>query len=226
MVYSDSWDHHLRELETLLTRLASANLVVNLKKCDFVRAQVQYLGYVVGLGKVRPPEAKVDALRDFPAPQNRRELRHIGYYRRYLKNFATAVTPLTELLKKDSKYVWTSECESSFQRAKDILINYPVMLAPDFEKPFAVAADASNVGAVAVLLQEDDQGVEHPICYFSKKFNSAQKNCSIVEKELLALVLALQHFSVYVPPYGPCAKIYTDHHPLVYLSNSRLRTSD
>lgn len=221
VVFSDSWEHHFTILKNLLTRLNSANLVVNLKKCEFVCAQVQYLGYVVGLGKVRPPDSKVDALKDFPAPRNKRELRRflgcIGYYRRFLKNFATVVFPLTELLKKESKYIWTDECENSFQQAKETLSNYPVMLAPNFDKPFALACDASNVGAGAVLLQEDDQGVEHPICFFSKKFNSAQKNYSVVEKELLALILAMQHFSVYVPPYGPCVKVYTDHHPLTYL---------
>jgi hypothetical protein len=222
VVFTDSWDAHIEELEKLLWRLVDANLVVNLKKCEFVCAQVQYLGYVVGLGTVQPPDSKVEAIKNFLPPCTKRDVRRflgcIGYYRRFLKNFATVVSPLTELLKKERKFVWTSECEDSFRLAKEILVNYPIMLAPNFNEPFILATDASNVGAGAVLLQEDNQGIEHPVCYYSKKFNNAQKNYSVVEKELLAMILALQHFAVYIPPYGPRVKVYTDHHPLKYLS--------
>ena len=81
------------------------------------------------------------------------------------------------------------------------------------------------MGAGAVLLQSDDNGVEHPVCYFSKKFNSAQQNYSVVEKELLAIILALQFFSVYLPPFGPVIFIYTDHHPINFRINSGIKIS-
>ena len=223
VVYTSDWDTHMSELGTLFSRLSAAHLVVNLKKCAFVSAQVQYLGYVVGHGQVRPPDSKIKAISNFPPPQNRRELRRflgcIGYYRRFLRNFATLMTPLTELLRKDKAFQWSDECETSFILAKQTLSNFPVMVAPDFEKTFSLSVDASGVGAGAVLLQEDDQGVEHPVCYFSKKFSPAQRNYSVIEKELLALILALQHFSVYIPPFGPSVKVYTDHHPLKYLGS-------
>lgn len=227
VVYTDTWEEHLVELGKLLKRLSQARLVANLEKCEFVQAQVLYLGYVVGRGTVSPPDAKVKAIRECDRPKNRRELRRflgcIGYYRRFLRNFSTVVTPLTELLKKDRKFVWDDECEKSFEDAKNVLVSYPVMLAPNFEKSFVLATDASNVGAGAVLLQEDDQGVEHPVCYYSKKFSSAQRNYSVIEKELLALVLALQHFEVYVPAFGPEIKVYTDHHPLRYLEKLKTK---
>ena len=92
------------------------------------------------------------------------------------------------------------------------------MLAPNFDKPFFLAVDASNVGAGGVLMQEDEQGVEHPVSYYSKKFTPAQQNYSVIEKELLALILALQHFAVYIPAFGPTIRVYTDHHPLKYLN--------
>jgi len=79
-----------------------------------------------------------------------------------------------------------------------MLMHKPVLYAPKFKKPFKLAVDASDVGAGAVLLQEDDLGIEHPICYFSKRFEKSQKNYCTSEKELLALVLALQYFEVYV----------------------------
>ena len=108
---------------------------------------------------------------------------------------------------------------------KSILCHYPVLRAPDFDKPFILAVDAIGVGAGAVLLLVSEDGVEHPVSYFSKKFNKAQKNYSVVEKELLAILLALQHFAVYVPPYGPPVKVYSDHHPLQFLGQRLTRWS-
>ena len=227
VIFTDTWDEHLLVLKHFLERLTEAKLVANLKKCEFVHAQVQYLGYVVGQGVVRPPDSKVEAIKDLSRPTTRREVRRFlgcfGYYRRFLKNFASIVAPLTDLLKKDRKFEWSNVCEESFENAKNVLVSYPVMLAPNFSKPFVLATDASNLGAGAVLLQEDDQGVEHPVCYYSKKFSPAQKNYSVIEKECLALILSLEHFEVYVPAFGPIVKVYTDHHPLKYLNSLKTK---
>ena len=96
------------------------------------------------------------------------------------------------------RFKWTSDCQNAFDKLKAILRSEPVLLAPNFKKEFKLAVDASDVGAGGVLLQEDDNGVDHPVCYFSKKFNKHQKNYSTVEKECLSLILALQHFEVYL----------------------------
>ena len=79
-----------------------------------------------------------------------------------------------------------------------MLQNAPLLSAPDFHRTFKLPVDASDVAAGAVLLQEDQGGIDHPICYFSRKFNKHQRNYSTIEKECLALVFALQHFEVYV----------------------------
>ena len=85
------------------------------------------------------------------------------------------------------------------------------------KSPFKLAVDASDVAAGVVLLQEDDEGVDHPACYFSKKFNKSQKNYSTIEKECLALVLALQHLKVYVTSSSFPVVVYSDHNPLVFI---------
>ena len=221
IVFSDTWEDHLVHLEKVLVRLSEASLVLNLKKCEFVKAHVQYLGYIVGQGKVCPPLSKVEAIAKVPRPENRRGLQRflgmIGYYRRFVTNFSDVTAPLTELLKKGKMFQWTPECEHAFQSIKDLLTNRPILHSPDFKRPFKLATDASNLGAGAVLLQSDHNDVDHPISYFSRKFNSAQQNYSVVEKELLAIILALQFFSAYLPPSGPVITIYTDHHPLKFL---------
>lgn len=225
IVYDVSWEAHMDHVTTLFRRLNEAGLVVNLMKCEFVKVQVQYLGYVVGQNEVAPPGAKVEAIKVFAQPKTKRGVQRflgmIGYYRRFIKNYSTVLAPLTDLLKKDARFVWTGDCDQAFRDVKALLCNYPILRAPDFSRPFKLAVDASNTGAGAVLLQDSAEGIEHPISFFSKKFNKAQTNYSVVEKELLSLILALEHFNVYLPPFGPEIVIYSDHHPLQFLSRFR-----
>ncbi len=222
IVYSDTWKEHLIRLKSLLQALKNANLVVKLNKCEFAHARVEYLGYVVGRGIVAPPKAKVEAICNMPTPQNRKEVRRIlgmaGYYRMFISNFSDVVFPLTNLLRKDKKFKWTEECRNAYELLKITMSSTPFLLAPNFDKPFKLAIDASNVGAGAVLLQEDGEDVERPVSYYSKKFNQAQSNYSVIEKELLALILALQFYSPYVGPSDKNLTVYTDHHPLKYLN--------
>ena len=221
VIYSDTWDEHMKRLKALLTSLSSANLVVKLAKCEFVQATVQYLGYIIGQGVVAPPTAKIKGINDLPVPTCKKELRRfigmVGYYRMFINNFAGLLSSLTDLLKKGVKFEWTPRCNEAFTQLKGVLCCQPVLQAPDFCKPFKLACDASDVGAGAVLLQENNDGVHHPVSYFSKKFNPAQRNYSVIEKELLSLILALQHFEVYLCS-GDLITVYTDHHPLKFLS--------
>ena len=107
-------------------------------------------------------------------------------------------TPLTDLLKKDKKYVWDDKCEKAFTRIKTLLLTAPVLVTPDYQKPLKMHVDASDYGAGAVLLQESEQKIDHPISYFSQKFDSHQRNYSTCEKETLALILALRYFDFYL----------------------------
>nr|XP_054760876.1 uncharacterized protein LOC129267163 [Lytechinus pictus] len=167
-------------------------------KSEFAKAKVTYLGHVVGQWQVLPREAKIQAILDFPIPTTKKELLRFlgmsGFYRKFVPNYSTVVSPLTNLLKAKVKYVWSDECQRSFENLKAILVNEPVLAAPNFTKPFKVAIDACDVGVGAVLLQEDEEGIEKPVCYFSKKLNRFQKKYSTIEKEALSLVLALQQF--------------------------------
>ena len=98
-----------------------------------------------------------------------------------------------------------------------MLVNAPVLLVPNFCKPCKLAVDASDVGAGGVLLQEDENGVDHPVCYFSHKFNKHQKVYSTIEKECLALILSLQFFEVYVSSSSIPLTVFTDYNPLTFL---------
>ena len=105
------------------------------------------LGHVVGKGRVLPRQAKVQSIVDFPKPGNKRELMRFlgmsGFYRKFCANYSTLVVPLTDLLKRDAKFVWSERCQNAFDRLKAVLACSPVLVAPDFDKPFKLAVDAS-----------------------------------------------------------------------------------
>jgi hypothetical protein len=221
VLYADTWDKHMEQILKLFEKLSHANLTVNLVKSDFCHATVTYLGHIVGQGQVKPIEAKVQAINEFPAPTNKKELMRFlgmaGYYRKYCQNFSVIAYPMTNLLKKNSKFEWSNSCQEAFDKIKAILVSSPVLSTPDFDKQFNLTVDASDVGCGAVLTQIGEDKIEHPIGYFSKKFNIHQKNYSTVEKECLGLWLAMQHFEVYLSPTKYPILVYTDHNPLTFL---------
>ena len=219
----------MKDVEELLQRLSDSKLTVNLAKSEFGCGTVTYLGHEIGQGRVAPVNAKVEAIASFPVPTDRRSLRRflgmVGYYRKFCKNFAQIALPLTDLLKANVKFVWSEQCQKSFESLKRVLCHYPVLRSPDFARSFTLAIDASDEAAGAVLLQKGVEGddVEHPVAYFSRKFDKHQKNYFTVEKELLALVLALQHFEVYVSSGEEPLLVYTDHNPLVFLHKMKTK---
>ncbi|KAL0153953.1 hypothetical protein M9458_050710 [Cirrhinus mrigala] len=222
VIHSDDWVQHLETLKGVCKRLETASLTLNLAKCEFAKGTITYLGKQVGQGLVKPVDAKITAILQFPVPSNKRELRRFlgmsGYYRAFCPNFSTLVCPLTDLLSTKREFVWSTDCQFAFEAAKDLLCQAPVLSAPDFSKSFKLQVDASNNGAGAVLLQEDQACVEHPVSYFSRKFVGAQRNYSVIEKEALALLLSLKHFDVYLGNSISPVVVYTDHNPLVFLS--------
>ena len=128
---------------------------------------------------------------------------------------------MTNLLSKKSKFVWSDKCQQAFNKLKAILGNTPVLLAPDFNKSFKLAVDASDIGIGAVLLQEEDNCINHPVCYFSKKLNKHQHNYSTIETECLVLNLALTHFEVHInsSAFHPII-VFSDYNPLTLLMKS------
>ena len=174
----------------------------------------------MGQGQVKPLEAKVSAISEFPVHKCKRQLMRFlgmaGYYRKFCKNFSGIAEPLINLLKKSTKFKCNDKCKNAFDRLKAILKSAPVLLAPDFDKCFKLAVDASDVGIAAVLLQEDNNGIDHPFCYFSKKFNKHQKNYSTIVK-CIALILAIQQFKVYLTSSTSPIVVFSYHNPLSFL---------
>ena len=220
IIFSDNWDDHMKHLKLVFDRVRQANLTLKKSKCVFASAEVEYLGHTVGLGKVAPRSAKVDAILKFQRPSDKKQLRAFlgiaGYYRKFIPHFAQIAACLTDLLRKNTKFVWTEIQDTAFCDLKSRLASRPILRPPDFSLPFALAVDASDVAVGANLFQVVD-GIEHPVCYYSKRLNVHQQRYSTIEKEALALLLAVRNFSVYFGTHP--VTVYTDHSPLQFLKN-------
>ena len=224
IVFSDTLQEHLDQLIQLLEALRSANLVVNLAKSEFLQSSVEYLGHVVGHGQVTPKQANVEAILNMQPPTDLKGLRRFlgaaGFYRRFCRNFSSVCLPLTNLLKKGQKFKWSSDCQQAFEDIKAMLSFSPVLKSPDFSSPFILYTDASGSGIGGVLMQRDHQDVERPVSYFSRKLNKHQLNYAPIEKECLAIILCITHFSVYLNN-GHTTTVFTDHNPLAFLSKMK-----
>ena len=221
-IRSRTWEDHVTHLHVVFERLEQAGLTLNAKKCVIGSSSVKYLGYQVGSGVVTPVSAKVEAILNIPIPSTKTDIRSflgsVGFYRRFIPRYSELAAPLTNLLKGgrrgDISLKWTSECTEAFEQLRAVLAKLPSLRAPDFNLPFDIYTDASEVGISAVLVQTHDE-VPFPVAYYSRKLLDRESRYSTVEKELLAIMAALDHFHVYVG-FGPIT-VHSDHRPLVWL---------
>ena len=218
IVYSTSLQEHVEKLQKVFDRLNEANFKVKLEKCEFLRKEIKYLGHVITNEGVKPNPDKVDAIKRYPLPKTRKEIKSflglLGYYRKFIRNFADVTKPLTKRLKKGVTITVDQEYEEAFEKCKNLLINEPVLQYPDFTKEFVITTDASEV-ALGAVLSQGKIGQDKPVCYASRTLSDFEQRYSTIERELLGIVWAIKYFRPYV--YGRHFKIYTDHRPLVWL---------
>ena len=137
---------------------------------------------------------------------------------KYIPKLADINAPLRVLLRKDNAWVWDHSQQSAFEKVKEILTSTPILAHYDPRKTTIIAADASNHGTGAVLLQIQEDGTRKPVCYISRSLNDAEKNYAVIEKEALATTWACERFNGYV--LGLDFTVETDHKPLVPLFNT------
>lgn len=217
IVFGKHLEDHNKNLHDVFLRLREANLKLNAKKCEFLKTQMLYLGFVVSDQGISPDPAKIDVVKNFPKPMSVNECKRFvafaNYYRRHIRNFSQIASPLNKLTRKGVQFKWEEEQEKAFETLKQKLIGSEVLDFPNFTRCniFEVTTDASKYGLGAVL----HNGNGKPVAYASRMLNSAEQNYSTIEKELLGVVWAVRHFRPYL--YGRKFKIFTDHRPLVYL---------
>ncbi|RVW92962.1 Retrovirus-related Pol polyprotein from transposon 17.6 [Vitis vinifera] len=221
-IYGEDFGDCLSNLETILQRCIEKNLVLNWEKCHFMVEKGIVLGHVISRKGIEVDKAKIEIIVNLPPPTNVKEVRqflgHAGFYRRFIKDFSKLARPMCALLAKDAKFKWDQNCQHCFEELKRLLTTAPIVRRPNWDLPFEVMCDASDQ-AMGAILGQRDEGKPYVIYYASKTLNEAQKNYTTTEKELLAVVFALDKFRAYL--VGAPIVIFTDHSALKYLVNKK-----
>lgn len=220
LIYSKSLSEHSVHVRRVFELMTLHKLYAKPSKCIFEIKKIEYLGHFISGQGVETDPRKVESVSKWPTPQSIKELRSFlglaGYYRKFIRGYALISRPLNDLLKKGA-FNWTDTADQAFTDLKHALVTAPVLAIPNFSKVFVVETDASKDGIGAVLMQES-----HPIAYISRSLGPKWQMLSVYEKELLALVFAVQKWEQYL--MGAHFIIKTDQKSLKWLLNQKIST--
>lgn len=226
LIVSSSFDEHMKHLQMVLSRLNEAGLTVKLGKCKFLQKELSFLGYILDANGLRTNPERTQAIQQFPTPTNVKKLQSFlglcNFDRHFSENFASLSAPLTSLLRKKAKWEWNACHQEAFEKIKDLLSKEVTLYHPNFQKPFFVMADASDVALGAMLFQKDGDE-KRVVAYASRLLMDRERRYSVSEREALGIVFALKKWRVYL--LHRSFTIYTDHRSLSYLNTCRLLSS-
>ncbi|KAA0036674.1 pol protein [Cucumis melo var. makuwa] len=204
---------HEEHLHQVLETLRASKLYAKFSKCEFWLKKVTFLGHVVSSEGVSVNPAKIEAVTNWPRPSTVSEIRSFlglaGYYRRFVEDFSRIASPLTQLTRKGTPFVWSPACASRFQELKQKLVTAPVLTVPDGSGSFVIYSNASKKGLGCVLMQQGKV-----VAYASRQLKTHEQNYPTHDLELAAVVFALKIWRHYL--YGEKIQIYTDHKSLKY----------
>lgn len=225
LIFSNTPEEHLEHVSTIFQALHGANMKISDEKSHFFKKEIEFLGHIIKHNKISVDPEKIATIRDYEIPRTLKQLRSFlglaGYYRKFIKDYAKITKPLTIHLRGENGLVKANRSSKieinldqaaidAFGRIKILLQEKVELYQPDYTKPFELTTDASNFAVGAVLSQD-----RHPITFISRTLNSTEQNYATNEKEILAIVWALQKLRNYL--YGIAdLTIYTDHQSLVY----------
>ena len=216
-----TYEDHLKKVQEVLERLSQYGFVVNIKKSFFAVSEIEYLGYWITRDGIQPQPKKVEAIHRLTPPKTKRQLRRflgmVNYYRDMWKRRSHLIAPLTAIVSPTAKFVWTKECQKSFDDIKKVISRETLLAYPDFNKEFHVYTDASDYQLGAVITQND-----RPLAFYSRKLNGAQSRYTTGEQELLSIVETLKEYRNILLGYKLI--VHTDHKNLLYkkMSTDRL----
>jgi len=212
----------------VLQCLLDLDLYLQLAKCSFNQTSVEYLGLIISEGELRMDPVKINAVTDWPTPTKIKDIQGFlgfcNFYCRFVQDYSALAHPLFDLTKKDTPFLWGPTQADAFQKLQKAITMSPVLLLPDYSKPFTLITDASDYATGAILEQEDAFRRSHLVAYYSKSLQPAERNYEIYDKELLAIIHALTHFCHYLQGNVYQTKKNSDHANLKYFTTKQTLT--
>ena len=223
LIYSTTWEKHLKLVDEVLKRLSEHNLQAKIGKCHFGAKETKYLGSVISYRCRKPDPDKVKAIKQLQSPKSKDEVRSLlglaSFYREFIPNLSAIAEPIQKLMKKDVQFEWGTEQQKALDTIKQSISEKSCLEIPEPSWKYELHTDASLSGLGAVLFQRDPSGKLHTIEFASKSLTKAQRKQAIPVLECYAIVWALQKFRCYI--HGVHVDIYTDHFSLQFLNRNK-----
>lgn len=228
LIFTDDMTLHRQMVKRVLAKLRDNDLFAKPEKCHFEQSSIAFLGLIISKNSILMDKAKVDGVTSWPTPT---KVKHVqaflglaNFYRRFIKDFAKVSRPLTLLTCKDVPWQWQPEQEKAFQTLKDLFTSAPILQIPNDVAPYRLEADSSDYATGAVLEQKGDDNLWHPVAFYSKSLNEHERNYEIYDKELLAIIRALEEYRHYLEGHPEPVEIWSDHLNLTYFRQAQKLT--
>ncbi|KAE8228970.1 hypothetical protein CF326_g6075 [Tilletia indica] len=229
LLFSRSEEEHTELLRDVFQALSSAGLFANPKKCEFFVQETEFLGFLLSTTGLAADPSKLDTIRDWPTPRSVTDVRaflgHAGFYRRFVDDYSRIALPLTRLTRTgpgSSSFSWSPAAQLAFDTLKSRFLSPPVLRHFNFESPSVLYVDASDFAVGAVLAQPDPAtGVLHPCAFYSRQFLDAEINYKVYDKEMTAIMAALDHWRSWLIGSDHKLLILSDHRNLEYFTTTQ-----
>lgn len=226
LIYSRTREEHIEHLKLVLQKLRAAGLYANPTKCEFLVEETKFLGLIVGREGIRMDPAKIETVKNWSTPTCLTDVQAFtgfgNFYRRFIRDFSKLTAPLNRLTQKDVPFVWDETCEKAFLKLKEAFTSAPILRPFDWTKDVILETDASDYVSAGVLSQTDDEGILHPVAFFSKKHTSTECNYEIYDKELMAIIRCFEEWRPELEGAPSPIKVITDHKNLEYFTTTKL----
>ena len=213
---------HNAKLLTFLQRCREKGIKLNKKKLKLLCKEIPYMGHLVTADGLKPDPEKIEAVRNMPKPNDVKAVRRfcgfVNYLAKFLPRLAEVLEPIQQLTRKEVPWQWQHEHDAAFEKVKQLVTQAPLLKYYNPEGELTVQCDASDKGLGAALMQNGQ-----PIAFASRALTDPETRYAQIEKEMLAVVFALQKFDQYV--YGRPVTVQSDHKPLAAISNKPLRSA-
>ena len=223
LIFSGNKEEHVKHVQDALQCLSQAGLLLKPEKCEFHRDKVEFLGFVVSTKGIQMSPDKVRDIREWPTPHNVKTVQSflgfVNFNRKFIEGYSKKALPLTNITRADVGFQWGQEQQKAFDDLKEACADPPVLCTFRSGEPARIETDASDLAIGACLCQMKDQKW-HPVAYYSRKMSGAEQNYDIHDKELLAVVCALQNWRVYAESCSELT-IYTDHKNLLNFTTTK-----
>jgi len=220
LIFSQNLEDQRRHVRTILRRVEETGLMLKASKCEFHTTEIEYLGYVISPQGLQMDEEKIRTIKEWKELTNVKGIQSFlgfaNFYRRFIQDYSQITTPLTRLTRKEVSWEWGNEQQMAFDTLKTAMVTEPILQHFDLERLVTIETDASDYAIGALCSQPDDNGILHPVAYYSRKLKDPEPNYNIHDKELLVIVDALRKWDTYCKTTGPKITILTDHKNLEY----------